>query len=104
MKEKSSRTSFRLKELKEKRPQILGIAQLYGASNLRVFGSVAREENDALSDIDLLVDLESGRTLLDLGGLSMDLQELLGCPVDVVTEKGLKPRLRERVLQEAIAL
>jgi uncharacterized protein len=57
-----------------------------------------------LSDIDILVDLEPGRSLLDLGGLLMDLQELLGCPVDVVTEKGLRPRIKERVLREAVSL
>lgn len=78
--------------------------QTYGASNLRVFGSVARGENDAASDLDLLVDLEPGRSLLDLGGLSMDLQDLLGCSVDVVTEKGLKVRIRDRVLQGPIQL
>ncbi|MGB7417255.1 MAG: nucleotidyltransferase family protein [Thermosynechococcaceae cyanobacterium] len=90
--------------LSDQRPAILEIAQSYGASNLRVFGSVARGEDDVLSDIDLLVEMEPGRTLFDLGGLAMDLQDLLGCRVDVVTEKGLKKRLRERVLQEAISL
>lgn len=93
-----------LQTLQAQRQAIFQIAQTYGASNLRVFGSVARGENDAASDLDLLVDLEPGRSLLDLGGLSMDLTDLLGCPVDVVTEKGLKVRIRDRVLQEAIQL
>lgn len=91
-------------QLQTQRQTILAIAQTYGASNLRLFSSVARGEADAASDLDLLVDLEPGRSLLDLGGLAMDLQDLLGCEVDVVTEKGLKQRIRERVLQEAIEL
>jgi predicted nucleotidyltransferase len=78
----------------QKRTDILRLASRHGA----------RGEADALSDIDILVDLEPGRSLLDLGGLLMDLQELLGCPVDVVTEKGLRPRIRERVLREAVSL
>jgi predicted nucleotidyltransferase len=59
---------------------------------------------DALSDIDILVDLEPGRSLLDLGGLLMDLQELFDCRVDVVTEKGLRPKIRERILRESVPL
>lgn len=75
-----------------------------GAHNVRLFGSVARGEDDDQSDVDFLVDLEPGRSLLDLGGLLMDLQEILGRPVDVVTEKGLRERLRQRVLREAVPL
>jgi hypothetical protein len=90
--------------LQERRTQVLAIAAKHGAYNVRVFGSVARHEADSASDIDLLVDMEPERSLLDLGGLLMDLQELLGCPVDVVTEKGLRGRIRERVLKEATAL
>lgn len=86
----------------EKREDILRVASKRGASNVRVFGSVARGEADAKSDIDLLVDLEPGRSLFDLGGLLMDLQDLLGYNVDVVTERGLRERIRARVLQEAI--
>jgi predicted nucleotidyltransferase len=71
---------------------------------VRVFGSVARGEADEQSDIDFLVELEPGRTLLDLGGLQYDLEQLLGRRVDVVTERGLKPRIRERVLREAVPL
>jgi len=88
----------------DKRNEIVQIARRHGASNIRVFGSVARSEADENSDIDFLVDLERGRSLLDLGGLLMDLQTLLGRPVDVVTEKGLRPRIRERVLREARAI
>ncbi len=90
--------------LREKREEILQTAKKYGASNVRVFGSVARREADEQSDIDLLVDLEKGRSLLDLIGLLMDLESLLSCKVDVVTVKGLRERIRERVLKEAVAL
>ena len=76
----------------------------YGVSNIRVLGSVARGEADEKSDIDLLVDMEPGRNLLDLIGFLKDLESLLGCKVDVVTEKGLRERIRERVLKEAVAL
>jgi hypothetical protein len=86
------------------RPQILSIASKYGAHNIRVFGSVARADADESSDIDLLVEMESGRSLFDLGGLQSELEAALGHPVDVVTEKGLKTRIRSRVLQEAIPL
>lgn len=90
--------------LQEKREAILHLAAQYGAYNLRLFGSVARCEDDEESDIDFLVDLEPGRTLFDLGGLLYDLQELLHHPVDVVTEKGLRERMRPWVLQEAVSL
>ncbi len=71
---------------------------------MRIFGSVARGEADADSDVDFLVEMESGKTLFDVGGLLMDLQDLLSCRVDIVTEKGLRKRMRERVLQEAKSL
>jgi len=90
--------------LQEKREDILRIAAKRGATNVRVFGSVARGEADSKSDIDLLVDLEAGRSLFDLGGLLMDLQELLGHKVDLVTERGLRERIREHVLREAVPL
>ncbi len=90
--------------LYEKREDILRIASKRGAYNVRVFGSVARGEADSKSDIDLLVDLEPGRSLFDLGGLLMDLQDLLGKHLDVVTERGLRERIRERVLKEAVPL
>ncbi len=88
----------------EKRQEILKIAGSYGASNVRIFGSFSRGDADENSDIDILVDLEKGRSLMDLGGLLMDLQKLLGRPVDVVTENSLRSRIRERVLREARAL
>lgn len=88
--------------LREKRQDVLRIAGKYGARSVRVFGSVARGEADAESDVDFIVELETGRSLLDLGGLQFELVALLGRPVDVVTERGLKARLRERVLREAV--
>ncbi len=90
--------------LQSKRDDILRIASHYGAYNVRIFGSVARGEADEQSDIDFLVNMEQGRSLLDLCGLLIDLEDLLGCKVDVVTEKGLRERIRERVLEEAVAL
>lgn len=90
--------------LKEKRTEILAIAAKYGAHNVRVFGSVARGDADQASDIDFLVEMEPGRSLFDLGGLLYDLRECLGVDVDVVTVKGLRVRIRERVLAEAVPL
>ncbi len=90
--------------LKEKREDILQIAAKHGARNVRVFGSVVRGEARPDSDVDFLVDMEPGRTLLDMGGLLMELRDALGQEVDVVTERGLKTRIRERVLKEAMPL
>ncbi|MEE9295274.1 MAG: nucleotidyltransferase family protein [Phycisphaerae bacterium] len=90
--------------LQSHREAILRVAGEHGASNVRVFGSVARGDTRPDSDVDFLVDLDPGRSLLDLGGLLMRLQELLGRRVDVVTERGLRRRIRDRVLNEAIRL
>jgi hypothetical protein len=92
------------KLIQDKKEDILRIAQRHGARNVRIFGSVARGEADEQSDIDFLVDMEPGRSLLDLGGLLMDLQELLGRDVDVVTEDGIYWLLRRRILKEAVPL
>jgi predicted nucleotidyltransferase len=90
--------------LREKREEILQIATRNRARRVRVFGSVARGSADSASDVDILVEMEPGSSLLDMGGLLMDLQDLLKCRVDVVTEKGLRERIRERVLKEAVAI
>ncbi len=82
--------------LTEKREEILRICAKYGARNVRVFGSVARGEADERSDIDFLVEMESGRSLFDLGGLQYELERLLGCSGDMVTVRGLKSRIRDR--------
>jgi predicted nucleotidyltransferase len=87
--------------LAQKREEILRLAVSRGAHNVRVFGSVARGEARDDSDIDLLVDVESGRSLLDIVGLWLDLQELLGRKVDLLTEGGINRHLRERILAEA---
>ena len=90
--------------LQQKREEILRLCATYGACNLRVFGSAARGQADAKSDVDFLVEMEPGRSLFDLGGLQYELERLLGRPVDVVTERGLKARIRDRVLREAVPL
>ena len=88
----------------DKKEQILALAAEHGASNVRIFGSVANGTADQNSDIDFLVDMEKGRSLLDMGGLLMDLQQLFGRKVDVVTESGLRKRIRETVLKQAVEL
>lgn len=90
--------------VRENRDQVLSIAERYGATNVRLFGSVARGEDDDQSDIDLIVNMAPGRSLFDLGGLLMELSALLGKRVDITTERGLKQRIRDRVLKEAISL
>ena len=86
------------------RERILQVAEQYGARKVRVFGSVARRQDDEDSDIDFLVDMEPGRSLFDLGGLLTDLEILLNTKVDIVTERGLKDRIRDRVINEAVLL
>jgi len=87
--------------LEAKRRDILRLAAEYGASNVRVFGSCARGEAGPDSDVDIVVELEAGRSLFDLGGLLMDLQDLLGCKVHLVTEKMIHHHIRDSVLDEA---
>jgi predicted nucleotidyltransferase len=93
-----------MEDLARLRDQITRLAEVHGAKNVRVFGSVRRGGADVRSDVDFLVDMEPGRRLFDLGGLVMDLSDLLDRPVDVVTPAGLKARIRSRVLAEAVAL
>lgn len=90
--------------LKEKREEILSIATKYGAFNVRIFGSVARGEDTADSDVDFLVELEPGRNLLDRIALMQDLEDLLERKVDVATVKGLREYFRDRILNEAVPL
>jgi predicted nucleotidyltransferase len=89
---------------RDKRAEILRLAEMHGCHNVRVFGSVATGENSADSDVDFLVDLDIGRGLLDLGGLLYDLEKLLGTPVDVVESGSVHPYIRDRVLEEAAPL
>jgi predicted nucleotidyltransferase len=86
------------------RKDLVRIAAAHGAANVRVFGSVGRGEQGASSDLDLLVDMAEGRSLFDLIALSIDLEESLGLEVDVFTEASLSPYMRDRVLDEAVAL
>ena len=86
------------------RDQIVAAASRRGAHNIRVFGSVARGEQQNDSDIDFLVDFEPGRSLLDLTGLLLDLETVLPCKVDVVSARGLKPRLASEVMRDAVLL
>jgi uncharacterized protein len=90
--------------LRERREEILRIAAHHGAFNVRIFGSVARGEAGAESDVDFLIELERGRSLLDRAALILDLERLLGRRVDVANERGLKPRIREQILREAVPL
>ncbi|NOT00089.1 MAG: nucleotidyltransferase family protein [Phycisphaerales bacterium] len=87
--------------LETMREQVLAIAREHGATRVRVFGSVARGDATEDSDVDLLVDLDRGRGLLDVCGITADLRELLGRRVDVVTEESLNWLLRRRILREA---
>lgn len=90
--------------IKAKREEIIRIAAKHGAKNVRVFGSVARGEARPESDVDLLVELEPGCTLLNHAALIRELEALLGREVDVVSDRGLRQRIRERVLREAVPL
>jgi uncharacterized protein len=95
-------TSIR-ERLRQRRPELLAAAARRGASNLRVFGSVARGDDGAESDVDFLVDFEASRSLVDVAGLIIDLQEILGVPVDVVEASTLRPGDRD-ILADAVAL
>ena len=87
------------------RDAILALAAKHGASNVRIFGSVARGEDDESSDVDVLVKMNEDRSLLDMGELLMDLRDLLGCKVDVISEhKDMRPHFRESVLRDAVTV
>lgn len=90
--------------LKEKREEILSLAAQHGASNVRIFGSVARGVAKPDSDVDFLVEMETGRSLLDRVALIQDLEDLLGKKVDVANVKGLRDAWRDRILNEAVPL
>ena len=87
--------------LKAKRDAILRIAEQCGMQNVRIFGSAARHETTPASDVDLLVSVQKGRNLLDLIAFAQDVEELLGCKVDVVAEGGISPYLADRIYAEA---
>lgn len=91
-------------ELRSRRHEILSMAAHHGATNVRVFGSVLHGDDRPDSDIDLLVEVEPGRSLLDIIGLEQDLEQLLGRRVEVLTVGGLSPYLEQRILGEAASL
>lgn len=91
-----------LEEVRRKKSEILRLAAEANVHNVRLFGSVARGDATEGSDVDFLVDAGEGCSLFDLGGLLMDLRDLLGYEVDVVTANGLRERIKDRVLREAV--
>jgi len=95
---------YTLTQLQRHKNQILSLAKQRGAYNVRVFGSVARGDMVDTSDVDFLMEFEPSRSLLDQGGLLADLEELLGCSVDILNERALRPHFKERVLREAVPL
>ena len=95
---------MKLDQLRTKRHEIFSLAEKHGARNIRVFGSTARGEAGAESDIDLLIDVGDHPSPFFPGGLLVDLEELLECKVDIVTEKSLHWYIRDRILQEALPL
>jgi predicted nucleotidyltransferase len=80
------------------------LAAKYGIRRVRVFGSVSRDQASAASDVDLLVDFEQGRSLLDQVGFEQDVAALLGCRVDVVAEGGISPYMEKQILEDAVPL
>ncbi|MDI9407457.1 MAG: nucleotidyltransferase domain-containing protein [Chitinophagaceae bacterium] len=86
------------------RPEVLAVASRHGASNLRIYGSIAKGEEHAGSDLDLLVDLAADQSLLGLISLRQDLEELLGCSVDVTDAEMLHPLIRGEILDQALTL
>ncbi len=99
-----SQTAPRLAYIQKNRQEILRISEKRGGRNVRVFGSVSRGTDTVNSDVDFLMNFEADTTLFDRSGLMIDLQELLGCPVDVVSEKSLHPLIRNEVLSSAVPL
>ena len=93
-----------MRELRERRAEILSVAARHGAANLRVFGSTVTGEDGPKSDVDFLVDLEPERSLLDLSALLLDLEDLLGHSVDVVEPDALHSCIRDHILREAVPL
>jgi uncharacterized protein len=93
-----------LEKLRAHRSTILALAAKHGARNLRVFGSVARQQSDEASDVDFLAEFQPDRSLFDWAALVNDLHQLLGVKVDVVSDRGLRERVRENILRDAVPL
>ena len=90
--------------INEKREEIIRIAKAHGATSIRIFGSYSRGEERPGSDIDLIVELEPGRSLLDVIAMKQEIEDIVHKKVDVVTEAALSPYIRDDILQEAVAL
>lgn len=93
-----------LDDIRARREAILALARKYGIRQVRLFGSVVRGEDRPNSDLDVLVDFEPRRTLLDLIGFEQDLEEMFGRKVEVISARGINPRIEDRVLGEAVPL
>jgi predicted nucleotidyltransferase len=100
---RSAATTIR-QRLDALKPQVLAVATRHGASNLRIYGSIAAGHEHHASDLDLLVDLPDDQSLLGLIGLRQELEDLLGCSVDVTEADMLHPLIRSRILEQALAL
>ena len=92
---------MRFADILAQREEIKRIAEKHGARNVRVFGSVVRDDATSESDVDILIDMDRGRSLLDRASIQIELEHILGCKVDVVSERGLRNRIRDRILKEA---
>ena len=90
--------------INDRRDEILEIANKYGAVSVRIFGSVARNEDAPESDLDVIVDMKQGASLLDIVAIKQDIEDLLGIRVDLVTEAAISPYIRDKVLGEAVTL
>ncbi|MCX6644804.1 MAG: nucleotidyltransferase family protein [bacterium] len=95
---------YNLDILKQHREKIIAIAAKYGVKNIRVFGSVVRGESDELSDVDFLVSLDRGVTLMKMSALRREIEAVLGCNVDIISDEGLKESIKEKILSEAVPL
>jgi predicted nucleotidyltransferase len=95
---------MKIEDLKEKREQILGIAERHGARRVQIFGSLARGESETDSDVDFLIELKPGKTLLDIIAIKQDLEDFLQCRVDVVTQNTVSPYIRDEIVAQAVSL
>lgn len=91
-------------DVQQHRSEILRLAEKHGARNVRLFGSIVRDQADPTSDLDVLVEFEDDRSLVDHVALKQALEDLLGCRVDVVEDQALHHALRDRVLSQAVSL
>ncbi len=98
------RRALTMADVRERHAELIAVGRRHGVDHIRVFGSVVRGDADHVSDLDLLVDVQPGYGLLALSAFALDVEGLLHVPTQVTTPKGLKPRIRDRVLAEAVEL